>query len=157
MAHVPEGRRVFATMSVRGNLLSGAYLRKDKHEIVKDLENIYEHFSILNTRRDQADGSLSGGEQQMLATSRALMSKSKLLLMDEHSMGLSPLLVEQIGKIGADINKGGVSIILVEQNKRMALDLADYAYVLDVGKIVLERTGHDLSNNTEVQKAYLGG
>jgi len=142
IAHVPEGRRVFATMTVLENLQMGAYLRKDKRGIEEDLEKL---------------GSLSGGEQQMLATTRALMTTPKLLLMDEPSMGLSPILVEEVGKIIHDINRDGITIILVEQNARMALNIADYCYVLEVGKISMEGIGEDLVNNEDVRKAYLGG
>jgi branched-chain amino acid transport system ATP-binding protein len=156
IAHVPEGRRVFATMTVLENLKMGAYLRKDKRGIEEDLERLYEHFPVLKARRAQPAGSLSGGEQQMLATTRALMTTPKLLLMDEPSMGLSPILVEEVGKIIHDINRDGISIILVEQNARMALNIADYCYVLEVGKIAMEGTGEDLVNNEDVQKAYLG-
>jgi branched-chain amino acid transport system ATP-binding protein len=157
IAHVPEGRRVFATMTVLENLKMGAYLRKDKRGIEEDLERLYEHFPVLKARRAQPAGSLSGGEQQMLATSRALMTTPKLLLMDEPSMGLSPILVEEVGKIIHDINRDGITIILVEQNARMALNIADYCYVLEVGKISMEGIGEDLVNNEDVQKAYLGG
>jgi len=156
IAHVPEGRKVFATMTVRENLLTGAYLSKSSKEISEDLERIYGHFPVLKDRRDQASGSLSGGEQQMLATTRALMSRPKLLLMDEPSMGLSPLLVGSVGKIIQAINKDGKSIVLVEQNAIMALNLAHYAYVLELGSIAVEGPGKDLKNNPEVQKAYLG-
>ena len=157
IAHVPEGRRVFATMTVLENLQMGAYLRKDKRGIVQDLEKIYEHFPVLKVRRGQPAGSLSGGEQQMLATTRALMTTPKLLLMDEPSMGLSPILVEEVGKIIQDINRDGISIILVEQNARMALNIAHYCYVLEVGSVSMEGTGKDLSGNDDVKKAYMGG
>jgi len=157
IAHIPEGRRVFATLTVLENLLTGAYLRKDKREIVRDLDKFYEHFPILKERRKQPAGSLSGGEQQMLVTARALMSRPKLLLMDEPSLGLSPILVEEIGAIIRDINKDGVTIMLVEQNARMALRLADRAYVLEVGNIVLEGHAKDLADDEHVKKAYLGG
>ena len=157
IAHVPEGRRVFATMTVFENLQMGAYLRKDKRGVVEDLEKIYEHFPVLKARRGQPAGSLSGGEQQMLATTRALMTTPKLLLMDEPSMGLSPILVEEVGKIIQDINHDGISIILVEQNARMALNIAHYCYVLEVGNITMQGTGKDLSSNEDVKKAYLGG
>ena len=157
MAHVPEGRRVFATMTVLENLKLGAYLRRNSREIAKDLETIYNHFPVLKARLAQPAGSLSGGEQQMVATSRALMSKPRLLLMDEPSMGLSPLLVAEVGKIIKDINQGGISVILVEQNARMALDLASFAYVLEVGRITLQGAGKELSARDDVRKAYLGG
>ena len=157
IAHVPEGRRVFATMTVFENLQMGAYLRKDKRGVAEDLERIYEHFPVLKARRGQPAGSLSGGEQQMLATTRALMATPKLLLMDEPSMGLSPILVEEVGKIIQDINHDGISIILVEQNARMALNTAHYCYVLEVGNITMQGTGKELSSNEDVKKAYLGG
>lgn len=157
IAQVPEGRRVFATMTVLENLRLGAYLRKDKHGIAKDLENIYEHFPALKARRGQPAGSLSGGEQQMLATTRALMASPKLLLMDEPSMGLSPILVAEVANIIKDINREGISIILVEQNARMALNIAHYCYVLEVGRITTQGTGEDLSNDDNVKRAYLGG
>jgi branched-chain amino acid transport system ATP-binding protein len=157
IAHIPEGRRVFATMTVLENLQLGAYLRRDKHEIARDLENIFEHFPALKGRLGQPAGSLSGGEQQMLATARALMTSPKLLLMDEPSLGLSPILVEEVANIITDINRGGVSIILVEQNARMALRLAEKAYVLEVGRVALEGNAKELANDEHMKKAYLGG
>ncbi len=157
IAHVPEGRRVFATMTVFENLKLGAYLRTNRREIAQDLESIYDHFPVLKARLGQPAGSLSGGEQQMLATSRALMSSPKLLLMDEPSMGLAPLMVKEVGKIIRNINRGGISIVLVEQNARMALDLASFAYVLEVGRIRLEGTARELSSREDVKRAYLGG
>ena len=157
IAHVPEGRRVLATMTVLENLEMGAYLRKDKSGIARDLENLYEHFPVLKERRRQMAGSLSGGEQQMLATARAMMAGPKLLLMDEPSMGLSPVLVEEVGKMIANINQTGVTIMLVEQNARIALRLADRAYVLEVGNIVLAGEAKELINDEHVKKAYLGG
>ena len=157
IAHIPEGRIVFAPMTVLDNLRMGAYLRKDKHQIARDLEIVYEHFPVLKERRGQQAGSLSGGEQQMLAIARALMAGPKLLLMDEPSMGLSPILVEEVGSIISDINKGGISIILVEQNARMALGLANKAYILEVGSITLEGDAQKLANDERVKKAYLGG
>lgn len=157
IAHVPEGRRVFATMTVSENLRLGAYLRRSKSEITADLENIYEHFPVLKARSGQPAGSLSGGEQQMLATSRALMAKPRLLLMDEPSMGMSPILVQEVGRIIRDINRNGISIVLVEQNARMALGLADFGYVLEVGRIAMHGTGKELASHEDVKKAYLGG
>ncbi|RLB29446.1 MAG: ABC transporter ATP-binding protein [Deltaproteobacteria bacterium] len=156
IAHVPEGRKVFATMTVLENLQMGAYLRKDRHKIAEDLEKIYEHFPVLKARRRQPAGSLSGGEQQMLATSRALMARPKLLLMDEPSMGLSPILVAEVGNIIKDINRAGISIVLVEQNAHMALNIAHYGYVLEVGRIVTKGTGQQLLSDGNVRKAYLG-
>ena len=157
MAHVPEGRRVFAQLSVYENLKMGAYTRSDKDEIAESLEKVYKSFPRLQERKNQAAGTLSGGEQQMLAMGRALMSKPRLVLMDEPSMGLSPLLVKEIFHIIQDINKDGTTILLVEQNAMMALAIADRAYVLETGKISLEGTGEELSASEEVRKAYLGG
>lgn len=158
IAQVPEGRRVFPQMSVFENLIMGAYLRKDREGIFRDLDRVYAHFPILKERGTQAGGSLSGGEQQMLAMGRALMASPKLLLLDEPSLGLSPMLVKEIGKIIVNINQQeGVSIILVEQNARMALKLANQGYVLETGKIVLFGPSVDLLNNDHVRRAYLGG
>ena len=157
LAQVPERRRVFTQQSVEDNLLLGAYTRKDKEEIQKDLEEVYEWFPRLNERRKQLAGTLSGGEQQMLAMGRALMTKPKIMLLDEPSMGLSPLLVKEIFHIIEEINKKGTTIFLVEQNAKMALAIANRAYVLETGKITLEGTGAELSNDARVQKAYLGG
>jgi branched-chain amino acid transport system ATP-binding protein len=157
IAHIPEGRMVFAPMTVLDNLKMGAHRRKDRGGIAKDLNNIYDHFPVLKERLGQLAGSLSGGEQQMLATARALMARPKLLLMDEPSMGLSPLMVGQVGKIIKNINQDGVSIMLVEQNARMALSLANTAYILEVGRIVLEGNAKELANDDNVRKAYLGG
>ena len=157
LVQVPEGRRVFTQMSVEENLQLGAYLRHDKSEIAKDFRHVYELFPRLEERKKQLAGTLSGGEQQMLAMARALMSKPKLLLMDEPSMGLSPLLVKEIFAIIKDINKAGTTIFVVEQNAKMALEIADHAYVMETGKIVLSGTGKELAASSEVQKAYLGG
>ena len=158
IAQVPEGRRIFPYMSVYENLLMGAYLRKDREEIQKDFEVVYQHFPILKDRKNQASGSLSGGEQQMLAMGRALMAAPKLLLLDEPSLGLSPVMVKEIGRIILNINRQeGVSIILVEQNARMALKLSSQGYVLETGKIVLSGPSGDLLNNDHVRRAYLGG
>ena len=157
LAQVPEGRRVFAQQTVEENLLLGAYARKDKDGIQKDLDHVYDLFPRLLERKKQPAGTLSGGEQQMLAMARALMSRPKILLMDEPSMGLSPLLVKEIFHIIQDINKDGTTILLVEQNAKMALAIADRAYVLETGKISLEGTGAELSASEEVRQAYLGG
>ena len=157
LVQVPEGRRVFTQMSVEENLQLGAYLRHDKSEIAKDIRHVYELFPRLEERKKQLAGTLSGGEQQMLAMARALMSKPKVLLMDEPSMGLSPLLVKEIFAIIKDINKAGTTIFVVEQNAKMALEIADHAYVMETGKIVLSGTGKELAASSEVQKAYLGG
>ena len=157
LAQVPEGRRVFAQQTVEENLLLGSYARKDKDGIQKDLDHVYQLFPRLLERKKQPAGTLSGGEQQMLAMARALMSCPKILLMDEPSMGLSPLLVKEIFRIIQDINKEGTTILLVEQNAKMALAIADRAYVLETGKITLEGTGEELSASEEVRKAYLGG
>ena len=157
LVQVPEGRRVFTQMSVEENLQLGAYLKHDKSEIAKDFRHVYELFPRLEERKKQLAGTLSGGEQQMLAMARALMSKPKVLLMDEPSMGLSPLLVKEIFAIIKDINKAGTTIFVVEQNAKMALEIADHAYVMETGKIVLSGTGKELAASSEVQKAYLGG
>lgn len=156
MAHVPEGRRVFAQLSVYENLKMGAYTRKDKDEIEESLERVYKSFPRLQERKNQAAGTLSGGEQQMLAMGRALMSKPKLILMDEPSMGLSPILVEEIFHIIEEISRGGTTVLLVEQNAKKALSIADRAYVLETGKIALAGDAKDLLNDESVRKAYLG-
>ena len=157
ITQVPEGRRTFSGLSVYENLLMGAYLRKDKVQIKEDLEKVYERFPILKERSSQDASTLSGGEQQMLAMGRALMAKPKILLLDEPSMGLAPILVKEIFKIIKDIHAQGTTVLLVEQNARMALSIADRAYVLETGKIALSGTGEELSNSEEIQKAYLGG
>lgn len=157
IGHIPEGRGVFAPMTVLDNLLMGAYIRKDRDQLDRDLDSIYQHFPILKERGKQRAGSLSGGEQQMLAVGRALMTNPKLLLMDEPSMGLSPILVAEVGNIIRDINRTRITIILVEQNARMALELANKAYVLEVGNITLEGGARELANDERVKKAYLGG
>ena len=156
MAHVPEGRRVFADLSVYENLKLGAYTRKDKENLNKDLESIYERFPRLAERKNQSAGTLSGGEQQMLAMGRALMSKPSIILMDEPSMGLSPILVNEIFDIIESISKSGTTVLLVEQNAKKALSIANRAYVLETGKIVLSGDAHELMNNDSVKKAYLG-
>ena len=156
MAHVPEGRRVFADMSVYENLLMGAYTRKDKNEIAQSLEMVYKRFPRLKERTGQRAGTLSGGEQQMLAMGRALMSKPKIILMDEPSMGLSPLLVQEIFSIIKEVNAQGITVLLVEQNAKMALKVANRAYVLETGKIKLSGDAQELLHNDEVRKAYLG-
>lgn len=158
VAHVPEGRRVFPYMSVLDNLKTGAFTRKDsKNSIQADLEKVYGHFPILKSRSSQKAGTLSGGEQQMLAMGRALMTNPKLLLLDEPSLGLSPLMVKEIAKIIRDIHREGKSIILVEQNAALALRLAHKGYVIQTGSIVIEGACEDLLNNDAVKKAYLGG
>lgn len=157
ISHVPEGRRVFSTMTVLENLELGAYLRRDKDGIAKDLKMVYERFPILADRRKQMAGTLSGGEQQMLAIGRALMSRPKILFLDEPSMGLAPLLVQEIFNIIQDINKEGTTILLIEQNASMALQIAHYAYVMETGSIVLSGTGTDLMESEDIKKAYLGG
>ena len=157
LAQVPEGRRVFAQQTVEENLELGAYHRKDKDEVKKDMENVYELFPRLLERKSQLAGTLSGGEQQMLAMARALMAKPKIMLMDEPSMGLSPLLVKEIFRIIENINRQGTTVLLVEQNAKMALAIADRAYVLETGKIILEGTGAELAASEQVRKAYLGG
>jgi branched-chain amino acid transport system ATP-binding protein len=157
LVQVPEGRRIFAGLTVYENLLMGAYLRKDKANFPKDLKAIYKRFPILEQRKNQDASTLSGGEQQMLAISRALMAKPKLLLLDEPSMGLAPLLVKEIFNIIQEINAEGTTILVVEQNAYQALKIADKAYVLENGSIVLSGTGEELLNSPEVQKVYLGG
>lgn len=157
ISQVPEGRRVFPSMSVLENLEMGAYLRKDKKQIDSDMESIFARFPRLKERRKQMAGTLSGGEQQMLAIGRALMARPELLLMDEPSMGLAPLLVKEIFEIIKDINKRGTTILLVEQNANMALSIAHKAYVIETGEIVLEGSAQELMNSEEVKKAYLGG
>lgn len=156
IAQVPEGRRVFTNLTVRENLKIGAYLRNDKEQIEKDLEWVYELFPRLKERDWQLAGTLSGGEQQMLAVARALMSKPKLIMMDEPSLGLAPLVVKGIFDIIREINAQGVTVLLIEQNANMALKIADYAYVLETGRIGLTGTGRELLVNEEVRKAYLG-
>lgn len=157
VAMVPEGRRVFPQMTVLENLMMGAFLRKDRDGIDKDLEGAFAHFPVLKEREKQMAGTLSGGEQQMLAMARALMSHPKLLLLDEPSLGLSPILVMEIAKIIKDIHAEGRTIVLVEQNARLALSLADRGYVLETGNIVLSGKAKELQENAEVKKAYLGG
>ena len=155
MAHVPEGRRVFAELSVYENLKLGAYTRKDKQEIAETLAKVYESFPRLEERKNQLAGTLSGGEQQMLAMGRALMSKPKIILMDEPSMGLSPIYVNEIFDIIQQINKDGTTVLLVEQNAKKALSIANKAYVLETGTIALSGDAKELMNNDRVKKAYL--
>ena len=155
MAHVPEGRRVFAELSVFENLKLGAYTRKDKAEIEDTIKSIYKRFPRLEERKSQLAGTLSGGEQQMLAMGRALMSKPSVIVMDEPSMGLSPLYVNEIFDIINEVHKAGTTILLVEQNAKKALSIADRAYVLETGKIVLEGKAGELLNDESVKKAYL--
>jgi len=157
IAHVPEGRRIFPYMSVKENLMMGAFRRKDKKEIQGDLEKVFTHFPILRSRQNQRGGSLSGGEQQMLAIGRALMSRPRLLLLDEPSMGLAPLMVKEVSRIIVEINQQKVGIIIVEQNAQMALRLAHFGYVLETGSIALEGRASELRHNDHVKKAYLGG
>lgn len=157
MTQVPEGRRVFQELSVYDNLLMGAYTVKDKKQIKEDIEDIYSRFPILGERKNQVAGTLSGGEQQMLAIGRAMMSHPKLLMLDEPSMGLSPLLVDQIFDIIKDLHEAGTTILLVEQNAKKALSIADRAYVLETGNISLSGNAKDLLENDEIKKAYLGG
>jgi branched-chain amino acid transport system ATP-binding protein len=157
ISHVPEGRRVFANMSVEENLELGAYLRKDSKEIRKDLQNVYELFPRLQERRKQLSGTLSGGEQQMLAMGRAIMAKPKLLLLDEPSMGLAPLMVKAIFQIIEKINQDGTTILLVEQNANMALSVANRAYVIETGRVGISGTAAELQASEEIKKAYLGG
>ena len=156
MAHVPEGRRVFANLTVLQNLKMGAYTRKDKTEIEQTLDSIYKRFPRLMERQNQLAGTLSGGEQQMLAMGRALMSHPKIILMDEPSMGLSPIFVNEIFDIIKSVSASGTTVLLVEQNAKKALSIADRSYVLETGKIVLSGKASDLLNNDSIKKAYLG-
>ena len=155
LAHVPEGRRIFLQMTVQENLEMGAYIHKKISD--EDLENVFKHFPRLKERRKQVAGTLSGGEQQMLAMSRALMSHPKLMMLDEPSMGLAPILVDQIFDIIKQLHKDGTTILLVEQNASKALQIADRAYVLETGNVTLSGTGIELAQSDEVKKAYLGG
>ncbi|MCM3766697.1 ABC transporter ATP-binding protein [Neobacillus niacini] len=157
ISHVPEGRRVFSNMSVEENLELGAYTRKDSSGIRKDMEKVYELFPRLLERRKQLSGTLSGGEQQMLAMGRAIMAKPKLLLLDEPSMGLAPLMVKQIFNIIEQINQTGTTVLLVEQNANMALSVADRAYVIETGRIEIAGSAAELQASEDIKKAYLGG
>jgi branched-chain amino acid transport system ATP-binding protein len=157
IAHVPEGRRVFPGLTVEENLRTGAFLRSDTAEIEKDLDGVFQHFPRLKERRKQWARSLSGGEQQMLAIGRALMSRPKMLVLDEPSMGLSPVMVQEIARIVRDIVHRGVPVVLVEQNAELALRLARFAYVLETGSIALQGPAHELRDNAHVRRAYLGG
>ncbi|RKJ51989.1 ABC transporter ATP-binding protein [bacterium 1XD42-54] len=156
MAHVPEGRRVFAQLSVYQNLKMGAYTRKDKDELEKTLETVYKRFPRLEERKNQLAGTLSGGEQQMLAMGRALMSHPRIILMDEPSMGLSPILVNEIFDIIQSVSASGTTVLLVEQNAKKALSIADRAYVLETGNIVMTGDAKELMNDDSIKKAYLG-
>jgi branched-chain amino acid transport system ATP-binding protein len=156
IAHVPEGRRVFPGLTVIENLYTGAYVRSDKEGIKRDLQNVFEHFPVLKARRKQVAKTMSGGEQQMLAIGRALMSNPRVLMLDEPSLGLAPLVVQEIARILTDINRKGVSVILVEQNAELALNLAHYGYVLETGRIALHGNAGELKDNEHVRKAYLG-
>ena len=155
LAHVPEGRRIFQQMTVQDNLEMGAYIHKEVNK--DDLERVFNYFPRLKERRKQIAGTLSGGEQQMLAMSRALMSRPKLMMLDEPSMGLAPILIDQIFEIIKQLHKDGTTILLVEQNASKALEIADRAYVLETGKVILSGTGKELASSDEVKKAYLGG
>ncbi|MBP8858374.1 MAG: ABC transporter ATP-binding protein [Anaerolineaceae bacterium] len=156
ISQVPEGRKIFAPLTVRENLMMGAYTRTDKNEIEQSMQRVFSSFPRLKERIDQLGGTLSGGEQQMLATGRGLMSKPSLLLLDEPSMGLSPILVEEIFRIIQEINKQGTTILLVEQNALMALSISHRAYVLETGRIVLSGDAHEVAENPQVKSAYLG-
>ena len=156
IAHVPEGRRVFPDLTVLENLNTGAYLRRDREAVATDLDKVFHHFPRLKERRGQLARTLSGGEQQMLAMGRALMARPRLLLLDEPSLGLSPVMVQEIARIILDINKGGVPVILVEQNAELALRLARYGYVLETGSVALQGESRSLHENEHVRRAYLG-
>lgn len=157
LVQVPEGRHVFPGLTVKENLELGAFLRKDKEEIQKDMEAVFERFPILKERKDQDAQTLSGGEQQMLAMGRALMSRPKLLFLDEPSMGLAPIFIREIFKIIQEIQKTGTTVLLIEQNAKMSLSISNRAYVLETGSVVLSGTGQELLESDEIQKAYLGG
>ena len=157
LVQVPEGRHVFPGLTVKENLELGAFLRKDKEEIQKDMEAVFERFPILKERKDQDAQTLSGGEQQMLAMGRALMSRPKLLFLDEPSMGLAPIFIREIFKIIQEIQKTGTTVLLIEQNAKMALSISNRAYVLETGSVVFSGTGQELLESDEIQKAYLGG
>lgn len=157
IALVPEGRRVFVELSVKENLQMGAWLRKDSNGVDTDFERVFELFPVLKARSSQKAGTLSGGEQQMLAVGRAMMSNPRLLLMDEPSLGLAPLLVSQLFRTFEQVHESGMTILLIEQNARASLKIADYGYVLEVGRIVLEGTSEELSTDRRVQEAYIGG
>ena len=157
IAHVPEGRRLFGLMTVKDNLRLGAYLQRDKRELEKSYQQVYEHFPILQERQTQLGKTLSGGEQQMVAMGRALMARPKIILMDEPSLGLSPILVAEIAKIIEGLKEAGLSVVLVEQNASLALKLADRGYVLETGTVALEGVSEVLIGNAYVKKAYLGG
>jgi branched-chain amino acid transport system ATP-binding protein len=156
IAHVPEGRRVFPGLSVLENLYIGAFVRSDREGIKRDLENVFEHFPVLKARSKQVAKTMSGGEQQMLAIGRALMSNPRLLMLDEPSLGLAPLVVQEIARILTQVNRKGVSVILVEQNAELALNLAHYGYVLETGRIALHGEASELKDNDHVRRAYLG-
>lgn len=156
IAHVPEGRRIFSQMTVQENLEMGAFIVKEKAQVDEDIENVYKHFPRLKERYRQAGGTLSGGEQQMLAIGRAMMSRPKIMLMDEPSMGLSPLLVKEIFNIILELNQSGMTILLVEQNAKMALSIAHRAYVLETGRVVMSGNAAEMLEDDKVRKAYLG-
>jgi branched-chain amino acid transport system ATP-binding protein len=156
IAHIPEGRLIFAPMTVLDNLRMGAYRRRDRKQIASDMERMFEYFPVLEKRRRQLAGSLSGGEQQMLAVARALMTSPRLVLMDEPSMGLSPLLVEKVGDIVTSMQKDGLSVLLVEQNAALALSVANRAYVLEIGRVVVQGDARSIAANGALKKAYLG-
>jgi branched-chain amino acid transport system ATP-binding protein len=157
IAHVPEGRRVFAKMTVMENLRAGAYLRRGADKVAADMAQVFDYFPILKERQNQKAGTLSGGEQQMLAIGRALMAAPDLMLMDEPSLGLAPMLISEIGRIISDIHRAGLTILLVEQNVRLALEAADRVYVMETGNVVLEGVPGDLKDREEIKRAYLGG
>jgi branched-chain amino acid transport system ATP-binding protein len=157
ISHVPEGRHIFGNLTVMENLILATYARKDKEEIEKDYKRVFELFPRLEERKNQRSETLSGGEQQMLAVARALMTRGKIMLLDEPSMGLAPVLMQELFRVLKEINEAGTTILVVEQNARMALQFASRGYVLETGNIVLEGTSEELANNPDVKKAYLGG
>ena len=156
LVHIPEGRKIFANLTVRENLIMGAYNNSDKSDVARTMERIFAAFSILEMRSDQLGGTLSGGEQQMLAIGRAMMSRPKLLMMDEPSLGLAPMVVAEVFRVIEEIRKEGVTIFLIEQNANVALKITDHAFLLETGNIVMEGSGEEFLNNPRVKQAYLG-
>jgi len=156
LVHVPEGRKIFANLTVRENLVMGAYNNQDSRDVNRTMEMVFDTFPVLGSRRSQLGGTLSGGEQQMLAVGRALMAKPRLLMMDEPSLGLAPLVVAEVFRVIAGVRNEGITVFLIEQNARAALEIADYAFVLETGSVVLDGPGKELLHNPRVRQAYLG-